>query len=155
MSMATKREWLIATCVLIGGAGVWIFFARAEQQRLTPPAGVDSLDGFAAVMPAPFQVAVVELGGKSYVVWIGGLARWSLPSGRACYVFDETGKLVMWDTETGDAQPSTRFLQAARPDKGVTLDEAVRFVRKHRAANPPHPQRGSPPGGAGRGKMVD
>ena len=88
-------------------------------------------------MPAPFQIAVVELDGKSYVVWIGGLARWSLPSGRACYVFDETGKLVMWDTETGNAQPSTRFLQQVRPDRAVTLDEAVRFVHKHRATNNP------------------
>ena len=137
MSKASRRQWLIVACLLIGGPSIWIWFAHAEQQRLTPPVGVDSLEDFAAVMPAPFQIAVVEQGGKSYVVWIGGIARWSLPSGRACYVFDETGKLVMWDTETGDAQPSTNFMQLARPDKAVTLDEAVRFVRKHRATNNP------------------
>lgn len=126
----TLRKLLIYCGLILFGIIGWGFVASEEKRRLRPPPGVTTLAKFASVMPQPTHLSIVEDGGSEYVIWIGGLAHWSLPSGPACYVFDRSGNLVEWNTETGDGQPTTRFLRRAWDAKQYTIEEAIQVTRE-------------------------
>lgn len=128
--MKTKlRKLLVYFGAILFGIVVWLLVATAEKKRLRPPEGVATLAGFADAMPPPTRLAIIEDDGTQYVIWIGDIAHWSLPSGPACYVFDRSGKLVEWDTETGDGQSTTRFLRRAWDAKELSVEEAIIFTR--------------------------
>lgn len=128
MKMKLQKFLILAGTAILAGV-IWVWLAVAEQKRLSPPQAVNTLLKFADAMPSPRRLAIVEEAGEKRVVWIGESGHWSLPSGPACYVFDGSGKLLEWNTETGDGQPTTRFLQPAWNAKQLTVMEAIESIR--------------------------
>ena len=123
------RKFLILSGTAIFTMVIWSLIAVAERRRLSPPPAVNTLAEFADAMPSPRRLVIVEEAGEKRVVWIGESGHWSLPSGPACYVFDGFGRLVEWNSETGDGQPTTRFLQPAWNAKQLTVKEAIESIR--------------------------
>ena len=122
-------EFLIVGGFAILVSVIWITLIVAEKRRLSPPQGINTLAKFAAVMPSPTRLAIIEEVGEKRVVWIGKTGHWSLASGPPCYVFDRSGELVEWNTETGDGQPTTRFVRLAGVAQQFTVAEAIEFIR--------------------------
>lgn len=130
MKRMRSIEFGIIVGVVIIGIVVWISAASAERSRLTPPSTATTLEKFAECMPPPQHLAIIDVDGVSKFIWIGEVAKWSLPSGPGCYVFDSDGSLVQWDLETGDGQKSTRFLHPAWQAKSIRVDEALVLIAK-------------------------
>lgn len=128
MSRKTLRELAVTIALILAAFLVWAKIAAAERSRLKPPKSA-TLQSFAASMPPPKRLAIVEESGSAKIVWVGETALVSLASGPACYVFDAQGKLIQWNVTTGDGEPTTKILVQAYQQPSLTLEEALSFVR--------------------------
>jgi hypothetical protein len=111
--------------------GVTTLVANAvERNRLTPQATATSLSAFAASLPAPQQLAVVNDSGETKVVWVGDNANWTFfpTSGPACYVFDSSGTLIQWELETGHGRVTDRLVRLAWHADSLTVQDAIDFT---------------------------
>lgn len=87
------------------------------------PGRCATLGCLARTKPAPFRLAEVRLDGRDFIVWIGEInPLWLAPSGRACYVFDGRGRLVMWTPDCGEGGEAERFAAAAWRAEPADLD---------------------------------
>ena len=71
---------------------------------------------------------MIDVATEERIVWIGETKTWSLASGSACYVFDRSGKLVEWNSATGDGQSTTRFLRLAWDADPLTVNQALELT---------------------------
>lgn len=101
-----------------------------ERDRIIPPRGVQNLESFARVMPAPQKFAEVEYGGGPRFVWVGNKVPWAFRSGPPCYIFDSSGKLCDWDWETGAGQNTSAMARIALKAKSITIEEALAYITK-------------------------
>jgi hypothetical protein len=108
----------------------YVFEVRRERSRLAPPEGVATLSAFADVMPPPERLELVHHDGRGYIAWTGALSGpYDVPSGPSCYIFNDKGCLVDWQSETGDGGPVEDFLRSSVKQKQLTLNEALRITR--------------------------
>jgi hypothetical protein len=119
------RNFVLLVGILSLAMVFWVLLAATEIKRLSPPPGVNTLIEFAAVMPPPRRLAMVNVAKEERIVWIGESGTWSLPSGPACYVFDRSGRLLEWSAETGDGQRTTRVVRLAWDADQLTVKEAI------------------------------
>ena len=71
------------------------------QCRAKPPATVQNLEQYLGWQTGHRRAELQESGGQTFVVMHGPLAS-LVPSGPPVYVFDSTGRLVDWTTDSGD-----------------------------------------------------
>ena len=71
------------------------------QCRAKPPATVQNLEQFLEWQTRLRRAELQDVGGRTFVVMHGPLAG-LVPSGPPVYVFDSTGRLVDWTTDSGD-----------------------------------------------------
>jgi hypothetical protein len=108
----------------------WLWEGAREMQALAPPAGVTTLSEFAATMPAPTRLELMVVDGREYIVWTGEIAGpLALPSGPACYLFDDAGNLEDWQAVTGDGGRVEDMINAADRIDAIMLDDPMRRVR--------------------------
>lgn len=116
----------MATLLLLIAGYLWE--SRREKLALMPPPGVETITDFAARMPAPRRLELVQQGGRDYLVWFGETSGpIDIPSGPSCYLFDADGKLLDWQLETGDGGRVEKFLQSSTKVRELTVEEAVRL----------------------------
>lgn len=116
---------LLAVPVLIGA---YVALCYRQHQSLKPPEGDVGIEQFAAAMPLPERVTLVDHDGRTYIAWFGELAWLSLPSGPSYYLFDESGRLVDWVPETGDGDRISDMLDAAEHRRHISVEEALSIV---------------------------
>jgi hypothetical protein len=123
----------IAGCVILAAMFVWFLnmFGFLDFRRYQPPRGTSTVDQLVAGLPETLKFAVVEEGGRSYVVWIGR-PRGVIVSGPPVYVFDSIGTIVdrVFDAGESDNKFILRLYVAAFHAPGITPQEAVRYCRQ-------------------------
>ena len=121
------RDLAIATVVVLV---TLFFFLRWEMEAVRPPSGVNRLSNFAARMPTPQRIAVVQDSGDDLIVWIGSKdSLVFLASGPPCYVFDRRGELVRWVPETGEGGDVDALCSRAWRAEPISLESALEFCR--------------------------
>lgn len=111
------------------GAGA-MYLNIYNLQKLAPPSDGKTLGEFAAKMPPPQHLAIVDDQDQKAIIWIGELARFpALPSGRSCYQFDLSGALVDWCTDTGEGHRLDRLADAALTQPTKTVEEVTKVLK--------------------------
>src|SRR4051794_28400504 len=83
--------------------------------RANPPATVQTFDSYLQWQTKPRGVRLQDLGGQTYVLMYGPNAG-LFPSGPPIYVFDWSGRLVDWTTDSGDdPRFQSKWLATPRP----------------------------------------
>ena len=108
-----------------------------DFRQYQPPRGSATMDQLVASLPETLKFALVEQGGRPYVVWIGK-PRGVIVSGPPVYVFDRSGTLVDYVGDAGESD--NRFVLglyvAAIHAPGITAEEAETFCRQRREGLP-------------------
>ena len=112
--------WILAL-LLIGGAGFGLLIRAIDVygRQIAPRQDID-LDTFLSEGPAPFRIKRFLKEGQTNTVVIGTIpgtwASWIiLPSGPPAYIFDETGKLIGFVSDTGENAWLRTWLSNAVP----------------------------------------
>lgn len=105
-------------------------------RRYQPPRGTAALEQLVASLPETLKFALVEQGGRSYIVWIGR-SRGVIVSGPPVYVFDSFGTLVDFVGDSGESDNKLvlGLYAAAIQAPGIAAQEAVTLCR-HRRTGP-------------------
>jgi hypothetical protein len=133
----SKRLWSglgYAALIAVLLFDLWII-GFLDFRRYQPPRGTTTIDQLVASRSETLKFAVVEQGGKPYVVWIGR-PRGATVSGPPVYVFDSKGTLVDWVGDSGDSDNwFVRDLHvAAFHTLGISAQEALTYCRRNRVA---------------------
>jgi hypothetical protein len=135
----SKRLWSVLGYVAFTIGLVWFLNVAGflDFRYYQPRRGTATIDQLVASLPETLKFAVVEQGGKTYVVWIGR-PRGVIVSGPPVYVFDSTGYLV---DHVGDAGDSDNMFvgglySAAFHAPTLSAQEALTYCRRNRTARP-------------------
>lgn len=132
----SHRSETIALTILLVLIVAYIIEVSRERMSLAPPKGVATLSAFADAMPPPRRLELVRSDGRDFIAWTGDFSGpCDLPSGPSCYVFDDNGKLVDWQAETGDGGPVEKFLLSSVKQMELTLDEALEIAGNNPDSN--------------------
>lgn len=104
--------------------------------RVRPPQE-GKLTAFAAQVPPPTHIKVVDHEGERYLVWEGGKLFWDMlavSSGPPVYVFDESGQLLDWTDDSGDNHRLDPII--TKPGVSIDLEEALQFSSPKNAMKP-------------------
>jgi len=105
MRLTRKRLIEVTVCTAVfGAAGIVWLSSEARWVRINYPVGnFDSSREYLAAGRLPSHVATLTKAGSNYFIAYSpmdsGLA---IPSGPAAYVFDSSGRLVSWSSDSGD-----------------------------------------------------
>lgn len=125
----SHRSETITLTILLVLIVAYVFEVSRERMNLTPPQGAATLSAFADAMPTPRRLELVRNNGRDFIAWTGDFSGpCDVPSGPSCYVFNDNGKLVDWQSETGDGGPVEEFLRFSVRQKELTVDEALEIV---------------------------
>ena len=120
------RRKFLPIVLLVAVASGWLAFCIYERRRMAPPQTALHLRGFLAEMRAPDHFAVLNVEGQQYLLVTGPLPSLnSLPSGPPQYVFDASGRLVDWTTDSGEDPDFVADWSATIVRAGLTSDEAL------------------------------
>lgn len=124
----SETALLIGLVLLTTG---WLLEEIREKSRLAPPTGVTTFPEFAKSRPEPRRLELVETADGSWIAWYGELAGpLAIPSGPSCYLFDRTGRLVGWQSETGDGGSVEDIIDRATLRQAMHLSEALDWFEK-------------------------
>jgi hypothetical protein len=125
----SHRTETIALCVALVAVIGYPLEIRRERNRLAPPSGVNQLSDFAEAAPPPRRLELVRHDGDKYLVWFGALSGpLDVPSGPSCYLFDQKGRLIDWQPDTGDGGPVESFLSSSSRTGEISLMEALNLT---------------------------
>jgi hypothetical protein len=118
--------------VVAAVAFVFVVVMEIRMRRaVVPPAGVDTFAEFLGWHPEPWGFAMLEVSGVKYLLAYGdSKSVLMMNSGTSAYVFDESGKMVDWTSDSGD---DGRFRDKWNRDRyrgGVTRAEAEGWVKE-------------------------
>jgi hypothetical protein len=137
--LVSGRLKTIGEYAILVGVFLWCLLAVGflDFKRYQPPRGTTTLDQLVASLPETLKFAVVEQGGKQYVVWIGR-PRGAIVSGPPVYVFDSNGSLVDWVADSGDSDNTfvSGLHVAAFRAPGIPAQEALTYCHRNRTARP-------------------
>jgi len=126
-----ETVWLSLITILLFA---YLWESHREFQALAPPINVTTIDEFSKSMPPPQHLRLIDaidVSGKQLIAWSGDLAGpLSLPSGRACYLFDNRGQLIDWQPETGDGGPVDDVIRTSKVVRTLTLAEALQMTQE-------------------------
>lgn len=132
-SHRTETVVLAAVLALLLG---YTLEVRRERNQLAPPRGIERLSEFAKIAPPPRWLGLVRHDGNDYVSWYGEHSGpFDVPSGPSCYLFDNNGKLIDWQPETGDGGPVESFLQSSSRAGEISLEDALKLTQDSSTAN--------------------
>jgi hypothetical protein len=107
----------------------FVFFDRFERKFRLPASGTETLASLASSPPPTEKLAVVDIEGKRYFVWIGTFND-PFDSGPPVYVFDGSGKLVNHSDDIGECDdPRLRSATTqTNPIPGISFKDALAQV---------------------------
>lgn len=102
--------------------------SEVRWSRINNPSGkFSTVDEYLAQARQPSSVGKANKGGATYYVAYSPMDSWlAVPSGPAAYVFDETGQLVDWTSDTGD--DATFRATWPLPHQKLSIDELRHVV---------------------------
>jgi hypothetical protein len=123
--MKRFRGLIILAALVVG----WLLTERMLYERTVPPRSVTTFAAFARWQPSPRDIEIIQQGGKDYLLALGpggGL----LPSGPSGYVFDRSGRLVDWSSDTGDdPRFQSKWFPTTTSGTHLNIDSAARWIR--------------------------
>jgi hypothetical protein len=134
MKKFTKIEMLIVLLIIGIPAGIWVI-SETRWAKINNPSGkFTNIVEYLAYGRLPAQATIIQKDKKEYIMAYGPLDSWmAVPSGTAVYVFDMSGKLVDWCSDSGEA---SRFNEKWKADssKKITIQELrdIKFQLKDR-----------------------
>jgi len=129
---ASKLVWgtlfalVLLVMILVFAYGV---LAPRERSKLRPPEGMKNVEDFTSRFGREHSWVVVLIDGKTLYEARKRAPTWTLPSGEACYIFDEKGHFLGWTPDNGD---DTRWNEKWGQDKGrqpIPFDEMIDKIR--------------------------
>jgi hypothetical protein len=110
-----KHTLIVLGVLLVMGAPLMIADIRGRKS-LDPTGHATSLAEYLEWQPAATEFEEATFAGKRHFIASGPEPTSSLASGPPAYVFDETGRLVDWSTDTGeDSEFCTRWDATSQP----------------------------------------
>lgn len=103
MKKSSKIEWLIVSLVLASPACGW-WLSETRWSRINYPDGkFTNVSEYLANGRQPGRVTKVKKDGDTFFIAHCPMDTWlALPSGPAAYVFDKTGRMIEWSSDTGE-----------------------------------------------------
>jgi len=103
MTRRIAKTLAVVTAVLAPVLG-YLYLSDREVARLVPHDGVADLASFRRVMDpdGTFSYSRLTLDGKEYTEASKLPPHWTLPSGPACIIFDESGRLIAKTRDSGE-----------------------------------------------------
>ena len=101
-----SKNVFISVAVVVCLIAAWIYTETKGARAVRPPQGVTNLVAFLDLQhPKPSKIRRFVQNGKVHLEVIGERfsSPLSLPSGPPAYIFDDTGALVDWTGDRGDA----------------------------------------------------
>lgn len=100
-----------------------------QRNQLVLPGNVVTLAEFSATMPKPEKVIAFEKSGSTYVEVIGPLPGFPMvPSGPPAYIFDSSGRIAYWTTDTGDTTEYWENWQGRSNIREISMCEALQSL---------------------------
>jgi hypothetical protein len=100
---------------------------QVQRRTFKPPGNARTLAELKKAGEPVQRLVRVDQDGHAYYLWLGA-SRWStLPSGPACFVFNERGQLEQYTASTGDMELGG-LCDAAWAEPKVSLDDAIESV---------------------------
>jgi hypothetical protein len=127
LSQNVFSGWLAPVAVLVAAFGLWVWRERQAYISAQPPGLKCTPTELAGKVPKPVRLAVISAYGSRRLIWIGRVPRFTLNSGPPCYVFDESGVLVDWCSNTGERWSGDSLMGDAYKAPSMSLEEAVRW----------------------------
>jgi len=120
------KKAVIVASVLICFLVAWLYEENRTARKVRPPEGATNLVVFLKARPQPSMIRKFVLNGDMHVEVIGDPVRspLSMPSGPPAYIFDETGTLVDWTPDRGDAPSFVRKWGSLSNATFITVEEA-------------------------------
>jgi len=132
---SAKKAWFqypLVVCGLVAllnliVISVYFYLGFRHEKSLLPAPGTDTLAGLASAPPPTDRLAVIDVNGERYFVWIGITNEVLLASGPPVYVFDGSGKLVGESSNIGDSPDLVlrSFTHRAYNVPGVSFKDAL------------------------------
>jgi hypothetical protein len=125
----TKKA-AVVVIPFLGLLVAWLYTEKRAAEAVRPPAGGTNLSGFLRARPQPVRIRKLVHNGKVHVEVVGKpySSPLSLPSGSPAYIFDETGALVDWTADLGDAPSFVKKWGSLTNRNSITVEEATRLV---------------------------
>lgn len=101
--MKRKHGERMAGLLVIAAALCWALLVVQWHRSIRP--NDPTLARLLAKIPQPAKTMVFATNGREYLVVVGQLPPiYTFPSGAPAYVFDQSGYLVDWTADSGDAE---------------------------------------------------
>lgn len=123
----TTIELVTALTVLFGG---YLFVDYQVIRDQSPPSKHCSLLELEAKIGPPVHLAVVGEKSEQRLVWMGRLPSHVVRSGAPCYVFDMTGHLVTWCSETQEGWRYDHLASEASRAESIRIKVAEAMTKR-------------------------
>ena len=126
------KKIVIGMTLLLGLLAVWIYGEKKGAQAVSPSGGQTNLIVFLQARP-PNLIRKFVYNGQLYMEVIGkpNVSPLSVPSGSPAYIFDETGVLVDWSRDLGDAPSFVKKWGGFSNAAPISVQEAAELVKAH------------------------
>ena len=126
-NLLKKALFIGAFCALFA---VWIASEKSRVKRVRPPAGATNLVKFLQARPEALKIRKFTNEDKTYIEVLGYPTRpgLSLPSGPPSYVFNESGILVDWASDRGEASAFVKKWGSLSEGIFISVEEARRMM---------------------------
>ena len=137
MKNPIKIEMLIIFLIIGIPASIWII-SEIRWAKINSPSGkFTNIGEYLAYGRLPAHTAIFQKDKKIYIMAFSPLDSWmAFPSGAAIYVFDMSGKLVDWCSDSGGGDAS-RFYGKWRTDSSREISIQELRNMKFNQQNPP------------------
>lgn len=131
MRAAKIREILIVGAVFIGLFLFWMFDETRSRKAVIPPEGLTNLVSFLEGRTNVARVRQFTKDGRGYVEVFGHYppSVLKLRSGPPTYVFDESGAMVDWTADRGDAPSFVSRWGNLSNATFITIEDAKQLVK--------------------------
>lgn len=125
------KKIAIGTALLVGLLTAWIYSEVESFKAVRPPAGVTNLVRFLEARPELQTIRKFVHHGKTHLEVVGQPqpSLLSLPSGPPAYIFDDTGALVDWTRDLGDAPAFASKWSSLSNATSITVEQAKQLAK--------------------------
>lgn len=127
-----KKTIVILAAVIVCWLIAFVYRAKKVGDSLAPPQGATNLTSFVQLRPQYIEIRKFVLNGRLHLEVIGKpiVSRLSLPSGSPVYIFDETGTLVDWAADSGDAPSFVAKWGSFSNATSINLEDAKKLMKE-------------------------
>ncbi len=121
---STRRELILGVLTLCSLFLVYLLYDHFIIQSQSPPSERCSLSELLEKIGPPARLSFINEDNQDQIVWIGHTSSLAVRSGPPCYLFDTSGHLIAWTSETSEGGRFDNIIMRAYAQPPITLDEA-------------------------------